>query len=107
MKGKAILLGSLCANAGLLFAYYAAKQADRIEPAAAPQVVVTNVPPTPATAAPAETRTVRVETITTNSFNWANVESPDYRDYIAKLRAIGCPEETVRDIIIADVNKLY
>lgn len=41
------------------------------------------------------------------SFNWSRVESPDYQIYIRNLRAIGCPEETVRDIIVADVGKLY
>jgi hypothetical protein len=40
-------------------------------------------------------------------FNWRSVESEDYRAYIRNLRSIGCPEETVRDIIIADVAKLY
>ncbi len=40
-------------------------------------------------------------------FNWDQVESPDYPIYIARLRDIGCPEETIRDIVIADVNKLY
>ena len=41
------------------------------------------------------------------SFDWRLVESEDYKKYIANLRAIGCPEETIRDIIIADVNKLF
>src|SRR2546427_564779 len=40
-------------------------------------------------------------------FNWREVESADFRKYIANLRSIGCPEETIRDIIITDVNKLY
>jgi hypothetical protein len=40
-------------------------------------------------------------------FDWRLVESNDYRQYIANLRAIGCPEETIRDIIIADVNKVF
>src|SRR5437868_620849 len=40
-------------------------------------------------------------------FHWSLVESRDYRFYIANLRAIGCPEETIRDIIIAEVNRLY
>jgi hypothetical protein len=40
-------------------------------------------------------------------FSWSQVESPDYPVYIARLRDIGCPEETIRDIVIADVNKLY
>ncbi len=40
-------------------------------------------------------------------FRWNQIESPDYRTYIAKLRGIGCPEQTIRDIIIADVHSLY
>jgi hypothetical protein len=40
-------------------------------------------------------------------FSWQEVESPDYQTYIANLRNIGCPEQTIRDIIIADVNSLY
>src|SRR4029079_7341116 len=39
--------------------------------------------------------------------DWHSVESPDYKDYIKNLRAIGCPEETIFDIIVADVNTLY
>lgn len=40
-------------------------------------------------------------------FHWSQVESPEYPVYIANLRAIGCPELTVRDIIVADVNQLF
>ena len=40
-------------------------------------------------------------------FSWQEIESPDYQVYIANLRDIGCPEQTIRDIIIADVNGLY
>lgn len=40
-------------------------------------------------------------------FSWAEVESTDYPTYIANLRSIDCPEQTIRDIIIADVNSLY
>ena len=35
------------------------------------------------------------------------MESEDYHQYIANLRSLGCPEQTIRDIIIADVNKLF
>ena len=41
------------------------------------------------------------------SFSWRELESADYHQYIANLRSIGCPEQTIRDIIIADVNKIY
>jgi len=40
-------------------------------------------------------------------FSWQQIESPDYPTYVANLRAVGCPEQTVRDIIIADVNTHY
>ncbi len=40
-------------------------------------------------------------------FSWPQVETADYRAYIANLRDIGCPEQTIRDIIIAEVNQLY
>src|SRR5262245_13956911 len=40
-------------------------------------------------------------------FTWREVESADYPTYVANLRDIGCPEQTIRDIIIADVNALY
>jgi hypothetical protein len=40
-------------------------------------------------------------------FTWQEVESDNYLVYIHNLREIGCPEQTIRDIIIADVNQLY
>lgn len=43
----------------------------------------------------------------TGPFHWAQLESADYRVYVANLRGIGCPEATVRDIVIADVNDLF
>jgi hypothetical protein len=44
---------------------------------------------------------------TNSRVDWRAVESDDYKKYIANLRSIGCPEETIRDIITADVNKLF
>ena len=40
-------------------------------------------------------------------FRWSQIESPDYPTYIANLRAIGCPERTIADLITADVDSLY
>lgn len=44
--------------------------------------------------------------VVTNKLQWAQLESEDYRTYIKRLRAIGCPEQTIRDIIIADLDKM-
>jgi len=64
----------------------------------------------PPTAAVEDTNSVAVKTnvvLRRQFLSWAHVESPDYETYVANLRSIGCPEQTVRDIIIADVNALY
>ncbi len=43
----------------------------------------------------------------TNGFNWSQLESTDYRQYIANLRAVGCPEMTIKDLILTDVMRVY
>src|SRR5262245_56336349 len=65
--------------------------------------------------APRESVKVRREVVkqgsatgsTAPQFHWTEVESADYKEYISRLRAVQCPEETIRDIIVADINKLY
>jgi hypothetical protein len=62
-------------------------------------------------------RTLRIRKVVTESapvtvevaapFHWGEVESTDYRVYMANLRTIGCPERTIRDIIVADLDQLY
>jgi hypothetical protein len=40
-------------------------------------------------------------------FTWNEIESEDYPTYITNLRDIGCPESTIRDIILAEVNQWF
>jgi len=47
------------------------------------------------------------ETNHAGAFKWKDVESSDYRVYMANLRAIGCPEQTVRDVVSADLLQLF
>jgi len=56
--------------------------------------------------APPDDPIVIIESIT-ETLDWESVESPSYRTYIENLRSIGCPEKTIQDIIIADVNALF
>lgn len=51
---------------------------------------------------------IRTNTVVRRQFfSWEELESEDYTTYIANLRSISCPEETIRDIIIADVDDLF
>lgn len=41
-------------------------------------------------------------------FRWSQLESPaDYRLYIKNLRGIGCPEQTLRDIVTGNVDRAF
>jgi len=42
-----------------------------------------------------------------NPASWKDLETDDLKDLIRRLRAVGCPEETVQDIILAEVNRRY
>jgi hypothetical protein len=46
-------------------------------------------------------------TYTNRKFTWQDVETDLYPTYIKSLRAVGCPDEKIRTIVIADVNELF
>lgn len=87
----------LTANAAMWFVFVRKQSLAKSQPPKI--VVVTNRAPAASTTAP-------VTVIRTNAFNWTQLESEDYRTYIARLRSIECPEQTIRDIVIADLEKL-
>ena len=41
------------------------------------------------------------------NITWSEIASTNLSDYILNLRAVGCPEPTIRDIIVAGVNQIY
>ncbi len=70
--------------------------------------LTTNVAVARSSKAARSDKALKTVTVTRDKdFDWGSVESQDYLEYIQNLRGIGCPEETIRDIIIADINKLY
>ena len=40
-------------------------------------------------------------------FHWSQIEAEDYQTYIENLRSIGCPEETIRDLVKRDLDQHY
>jgi LysM repeat protein len=92
MRWRALLIVSACVNVVLLaFWLHDRKPA----PASAPE----------SEDAPAPARTQVI--VRKQFFTWDQLESSDYATYIANLRDVNCPEQTIRDIIIADVSALY
>jgi len=39
--------------------------------------------------------------------HWRQLETSDLRQFVANLRAVGCPEQTIRDIVGATINRQY
>jgi hypothetical protein len=85
------------------WAYYTLKPRPKNQPVELASVAeeVKAAEPAPQLPAP-EPQVVTV----TNQITWDQLESEDYKTYIARLRSINCPEQTIRDIIIADLDKL-
>lgn len=42
-----------------------------------------------------------------SAFRWSQLDAKDYHVYVHNLRAIGCPEPTVRAIAAADLDSVY
>lgn len=110
MNIKGLLIFSLFANLALLGAVgflvakkdtapFSSASIERSEPAKPKRSLSTNSVADHALSGETNTHVPQI--------NWRMVESDDYRKYIENLRSIGCPEETIRDIITADVNKLF
>lgn len=41
------------------------------------------------------------------AFQWSQLEAPDFPTFVKNLRAIGCPEVTISDILAGEVNEIY
>jgi hypothetical protein len=73
-----------------------------------PAVIASNAVALVATNAPATNEPVVARPIfTRKKFNWEQVESDEYKTYLDSLRAVGCPEDKVRNIVMADINELF
>lgn len=105
MNTRVVLILSLCVNLAL-GAFIVFRGQGKSGPAG--DTVAKAVDPAALRkAGKADGKTVTITLPGAAALDWRIVESEDYKKYIANLRAIGCPEETIRDIIIADVNKLF
>jgi hypothetical protein len=97
MRWRVFLVLSLLANLILAVCWIWSARVVESRLNRAAILAVTNPPPTVKTAV----------IVRKQFFSWQEVESDDYPTFIKNLRDISCPEQTIRDIIIADVNTLY
>lgn len=56
------------------------------------------------------TNGLRIDITITNSaplFRWQNLPRDSYTNYIAGLRIVGCPEQTIRDLVTAELTEEF
>ncbi|MFM1769442.1 MAG: hypothetical protein RJA22_1971 [Verrucomicrobiota bacterium] len=104
-SARSILILSIGCN--LLLAGWLAARVGRASvpaaPAPAESAAATAATPRVARSHTVEFVTNRVEA----AFSWARLETNDFRAYAANLRAVGCPETTLRHILLPDIEKAY
>lgn len=102
---RQMLVVSLTLNLGLALWLLrpAPQRAPEIATTSTPQSAITTMPP----AQGGTSNAANSPLLSAPPFDWRLIESPDYRQYVVNLRAVGCPEQTIQDIIVADLNQLY
>jgi hypothetical protein len=102
MRVKAVVFISLALNAAMGVALVALYRS------------LSEVPPAPVAETPwsfASNSPLRVAKtniiVRPRTLTWRELESTNYEVYIENLRFIGCPDSTVHDIIVADINQIY
>jgi hypothetical protein len=110
MGNHRLLKVSLLFNAALLAAaaasFYLLEQRPNAVSATPRQIE--SLPTNQTPPSPSATAADPLNAVKTNfpaGFDWSQIA--DYKTYIANLRAINCPQQTICDIITADVNALY
>ena len=96
---------SVLGNLALL-AWFVARQ---IAPASqAPTIPATGANPEPRVDVPGAAATASPFPLSEPpAFSWSQIESTNYSIYVANLRAIGCPERAIRDIVASEIAALY
>jgi hypothetical protein len=102
-KMKTAFRVSILLNLGLL-GWLLISPIHRVKPVAEP--VVATQPPAPVIA-PVMLSPSNPAPASPESFHWNHLYACDYHAYVKNLRAIGCPESTVRAIVAADVHAVF
>lgn len=106
MNGRWLIVISLAVNVGLggLLIHRATSTA----PAPVPRIPRLPVVTPPADISVPETNAPAAAPQSVEAdFHWAELAAEDFKVYRDNLRAVGCPEATVRDIILSEINERF
>ena len=103
MNLRALVFASLGVNLVLGFVAWSLARDSSINSGSAERTVVFNNRPLRTSS-----NGFRIDITITNSapqFRWQTLARDSYTNYIASLRAVGCPEQTIRDLVTAELTE--
>lgn len=111
MRRESVITGLICLNLGLVAGLAYVWKQQRPGRSSSSPLLSTNAQGSDR-ARPGGVFTRRIQSSgfvepASGRFTWRLLESDDFKKYIENLRSVGCPEQTIQDIIIAEVNKVY
>jgi len=48
-----------------------------------------------------------VTTLAGAKISWRDLQAAELKEFVAKLRAVNCPEETIKDLVLAELNRRF
>ena len=97
---------SLCLNLALAgAAVHLLKQPASLTPLDSAATISETMTAPTAASRPTASNPPAPTTFVTNRFGWNAVEAEDLEQLATNLRAIGCPEKTVRDVVVARTRR--
>jgi hypothetical protein len=103
MNMRRVFIVSLCLNLALTGVIFSRLKSPRASSSSEMEMVTNTI----ASVRVVESKAAKINPASLPEFHWRMIETNDYRAYIANLRGIGCPEKTIQDIIIADIEKRF
>ncbi len=97
------IVASLAVN--ILLAGYWLKS--KRPPALAETISATGATPAPHASGDAEEASTSTAGARPPASTWFDLQSADLKEFVRRLRAAGCPDETIKDIILAEVNRRF
>lgn len=101
-----LLVNLLLLGAGILF-WMEVRQPSTTAKSSVRPVIQPEVTPVAAAVAVPTSTPVTVPAVGMAAFRWSQLDAADYPAYVKNLRAVGCPEPTLRAIVTADVQAAF
>ena len=99
---------TLSLGANLVLAGFVAREWAHHRPPDPPLAMPVRSAPLPEPVAPEPARPTSVEPASRIvPFHWRYIETNDFRQYIANLRAVECPERLIRDLVADDLDRHF